>query len=108
MPRAFPGRENGGRRATMAAGTVVTLTMNPCIDESTVVDQVVPDRKLRCGAPRFEPGGGGINVARAIVRLGGEALAIYPSGGAAGELLTSLLDREGVGRRQLPIAGWTR
>jgi 6-phosphofructokinase 2 len=47
-------------------------------------------------------------VARAIRRLGGEALAIYPAGGAAGELLRALLEAEGVEQRPLPIAAWTR
>ncbi len=94
--------------STGATPPIVTLTVNPCIDESTAVDRVIPDRKLRCGPPRYEPGGGGINVARAIVKLGGEALAVYPAGGAAGELLDALLDAEGVPRRSLPIAGWTR
>ena len=95
----------------MGAGDVpgiVTLTVNPCIDESATVDQIVPDRKLRCGPPRYEPGGGGINVARAVRKLGGEALAIYPAGGAAGELLRALLAQEGVPERPLPISGWTR
>jgi 6-phosphofructokinase 2 len=91
-----------------AVHSIVTLTINPCIDLSAAVDHVVPDRKLRCGPPRREPGGGGINVARAIRKLGGEALAIYPAGGAAGELLRSLLAAEGVSQRPLPIAGWTR
>ena len=94
--------------AAPAAPPIVTLTVNPCIDESAAVDRVIPDRKLRCGPPRYEPGGGGINVARAIRRLGGEALAIYPSGGAAGELLRALLAAEGVLQRPLPITGWTR
>jgi 6-phosphofructokinase 2 len=87
---------------------IVTLTVNPCVDESTAVEHVIPERKLRCGPPRFEPGGGGINVARAIRRLGGQALAIYPAGGAAGELLDRLLEEEGVARRALPITAWTR
>jgi 6-phosphofructokinase 2 len=87
---------------------IVTLTLNPCIDVSTSVDHIVADRKLRCGQPRYEPGGGGINVARAIGRLGGEALAIYPAGGAAGDLLRSLLDREPLAQRPLSIAAWTR
>ncbi len=103
--RSQGGERRGGRDA---AGAIVTVTVNPCIDESTTVDQVVADRKLRCGPPRYEPGGGGINVARAIRRLGGEALAVYPAGGPAGELLASLLEREGVAHRPLPIAGWTR
>lgn len=94
----------------MSAGVppIVTLTVNPCVDESASVDRVIPDRKLRCGIPKYEPGGGGINVARAIRRLGGEALAVYPAGGPAGELLRALLDAEGVAQRALPIWGWTR
>jgi 6-phosphofructokinase 2 len=73
-------------------GTIVTLTMNPAIDASTSVERVTPDDKLRCDALRREPGGGGINVARAIGRLGGEALALYAAGGAIGALLETLLD----------------
>ncbi|HEY2797054.1 MAG TPA: 1-phosphofructokinase family hexose kinase [Thermoanaerobaculia bacterium] len=88
--------------------SIVTLTINPCVDESASVDRAIPDRKLRCGAPRHEPGGGGINVARAIRRLGGDALAIYPAGGATGDLLERLLAREGISQCRLPIAGWTR
>ncbi|HEY6930915.1 MAG TPA: 1-phosphofructokinase family hexose kinase [Thermoanaerobaculia bacterium] len=87
---------------------IVTLTLNPAIDESTSVDHVVSDRKLRCRAARFEPGGGGINVSRAIRRLGGESLAIYPAGGPAGTLLYSLLENEGIVQRPVEIEAWTR
>ncbi|HTO12221.1 MAG TPA: 1-phosphofructokinase family hexose kinase, partial [Candidatus Binatia bacterium] len=74
----------------------------------TSVDYVIPDEKLRCVAPTYEPGGGGINVARAIRKLGGEALALFPAGGPAGQLLVTLLDGEGVRHRAIPIAAWTR
>jgi 6-phosphofructokinase 2 len=87
---------------------IVTLTMNPAIDVSTAVDHVVSDRKLRCGAARYEPGGGGINVSRTIRRLSGDSLAVYPAGGPAGALLYALLEKEGVGQRPLPIETWTR
>jgi len=87
---------------------IVTLTMNPAIDESTSVDHVVSDRKLRCRAARYEPGGGGINVSRAIRRLGGDSLAIYPAGGSAGTLLYSLLEKEGVDQMPIAIEAWTR
>jgi len=92
----------------MRVPSIVTITVNPCVDESADVERVVPDRKLRCGAPRYEPGGGGINVARAVHRLGGEALAIFPAGGPAGDLLRTLLAGEGVPQRAIPIAAWTR
>ena len=75
--------------------SIVTLTMNPAVDESTTVPYVLPDRKLRCQAPTYEPGGGGINVARAIRKLGGDALACFPAAGPAGELLKRLLDARG-------------
>ena len=93
---------------TTPAPSIVTLTMNPAIDVSASVDYVVPDDKLRCGAPAYEAGGGGINVARAIRRLGGDALAVFPAGGPGGALLATLLDREGVAHRAWPISGWTR
>jgi 6-phosphofructokinase 2 len=86
----------------------VTLTVNPALDTSTDVDHVVVDRKLRCGPPTREPGGGGINVARVLHRLGTAAIACYPAGGPTGEILTGLLAAEGVDRRPIPIAGWTR
>jgi 6-phosphofructokinase 2 len=87
---------------------IATVTMNPAIDVSTGVGRVLADRKLRCGAPRYEPGGGGINVARAVRKLGGEATAIFPAGGPAGRLLAALLSREGVPRIAVEIVGWTR
>jgi 6-phosphofructokinase 2 len=88
--------------------SIVTLTMNPAVDESTSVPYVLPDRKLRCQALTYEPGGGGINVARAIRKLGGDALACFPVAGPAGELLKRLLDAEGVRYTPIPVAGWTR
>jgi len=87
---------------------ITTLTMNPAIDAYTVVEHVTPDRKLRCGKPRHDPGGGGINVSRAIHTLGGEATAVYPAGGAMGNLVRELLDREGIDQRPVSVDGWTR
>ena len=46
--------------------TIVTLTMNPALDIATSTDCVEPTHKLRCSVPRYDPGGGGINVARAV------------------------------------------
>lgn len=87
---------------------IVTLTMNPTLDKSAVVHRVVANQKLRCQPPRREPGGGGINVSRAIRRLGGESMAVYPSGGPTGRVLEELLDQESLQHQPVPIAGWTR
>jgi 6-phosphofructokinase 2 len=87
---------------------IVTLTMNPALDVSTSVPYVLPDRKLRCDPPRHEPGGGGINVARAVRRLGGDALAWFPAAGPAGDLLQQLLRAEDVPHRVVATGEWTR
>lgn len=88
--------------------TIVTLTMNPALDLSTRVEQLRPEHKLRCTEPVREPGGGGINVARAVRKLGGDALAVFPAGGDAGESICLALDAEGVPFSRVPIAGRTR
>ena len=75
---------------------IVTITFNPCIDKSATVPQLIPEKKLTCSEPLFEPGGGGINVARAIKKLAGEATAIYPAGGYTGKFFNELLAREQV------------
>ena len=87
---------------------IITITMNPCIDKSTSVDNVVAERKLRCSRPRYEPGGGGINVARAMHRLGEEAMAFYLAGGAVGKMLDKLLAEEQIRYERFEIGAISR
>ncbi len=87
---------------------IITLTVNPAIDVSTSVGKVVPVRKLRCTTARHDPGGGGINAARVIRRLGGDVLAIYTAGGPTGLLLRRLVEREGFRDVVVEVAGDTR
>lgn len=82
--------------------------MNPALDITTSVDVVRATEKLRCETPRYDPGGGGINVARVAHVLGGSVSAVFPAGGASGGLLTSLLDDERVSYRQITISAATR
>lgn len=88
--------------------TIVTMTLNPTIDKSSSVAHVIAEQKLYCRPPRFEPGGGGVNVSRAIKKLGGESMLLYPAGGLAGEGLKKLLDQEGLDHRSFPIEGVIR
>ena len=87
---------------------IVTLTINPSVDASTSINEVVPDHKMRCRESSYKPGGGGVNVSRAIHRLGGDSLALFTSGGLHGQLLQQMLGQEGVTFQAIPIKGQTR
>ncbi len=75
---------------------IVTITFSPCIDKSTSITSLIPEKKLQCAIPKLEAGGGGINVARAIKKLGGQATAIFPSGGYTGKYFNHLLENENI------------
>ena len=87
---------------------ILTVTFNPCIDKSTTIPALAPEKKLKCSKPVFEPGGGGINVARAIKKLGGDATAVYPAGGYSGKFLKVLLDEENLESLVVETARHTR
>ncbi|HSV78372.1 MAG TPA: 1-phosphofructokinase family hexose kinase [Ramlibacter sp.] len=87
---------------------ILTLTPNPAVDVSTTTRKVEPTDKLRCSAAQVHPGGGGINVARVVARLGGEVTAPYPAGGPTGDLLDRLLRDEGLATVRIAIGAETR
>ena len=73
---------------------ILTITLNPAIDKSTVTDLIQPEVKQRCSDVMNEPGGGGINVSKALKKLKAESIALFPAGGHNGEKLKSLLKAE--------------
>ncbi|MCK0146619.1 1-phosphofructokinase family hexose kinase [Arenibacter sp. F26102] len=87
---------------------IVTLTLNPVLDKSVTVAGISPNTKLRCTAPTYDAGGGGIDVSRAVKKLGMDSLCIYLAGGPTGEHLKQLLDKAGIDQLAIPIRGWTR
>ncbi|MBI3214089.1 MAG: 1-phosphofructokinase family hexose kinase [Mycobacterium sp.] len=87
---------------------IVTLTMNPALDITTGAELVRPTDKIRCAGVRYDPGGGGINVARVAHMLGEPVLAVYPAGGPTGGLVTELLAGAGVPLHRIAIAAATR
>jgi 6-phosphofructokinase 2 len=86
----------------------VTLTLNPAIDASCEAERVRPIHKIRTSNERYEPGGGGINVAHVIRELGGEALAVYCAGGLIGQAFDDMVEAIGLTRRTIRIKGTTR
>ncbi|MFD1913051.1 1-phosphofructokinase family hexose kinase [Halodurantibacterium flavum] len=88
---------------------ILTITLNPALDVDARFDGAVrPGPKLRLGRPGYDPGGGGVNVARAIRRLGGEAVAAAALGGPTGARIADLMQAEGLVPAALPAPGETR
>ncbi len=87
---------------------VLTITLNPTVDKSSSVANIKPEKKLRCAPPKYEPGGGGINVSRGLVRLGINTTAFFTSGGRTGSLLQQLLEQEHIITLPIAVAAQTR
>jgi 6-phosphofructokinase 2 len=92
----------------MGKARIVTLTLNPAIDISSEAEVVRHTHKTRTRNEAIEPGGGGINVARVLHRLGADVKAVFLGGGMTGKVLDELLSRAGIDRRMIAIAGDSR
>jgi 6-phosphofructokinase 2 len=84
---------------------IVTVTLNPALDKSIAVPKMIPEKKLRCTDAKVEPGGGGINVSRAIHKLGGETEAVFLSGGFTGKHFETLMAGENIQSVAMPVKG---
>ncbi|MFF9481854.1 1-phosphofructokinase family hexose kinase [Streptomyces sp. NPDC014733] len=91
-----------------ATGPVLTLTMNPTVDMCWDVDHLADVGKNRARVRSVTAGGGGINVARGVTRLGGRATAVHTAGREVGRRLNRLLDEEGIAHIPVGIEGETR
>jgi 1-phosphofructokinase len=87
---------------------IITLTPNPSLDRTVEIDELVRGEVIRVRAAHVEPGGKGVNVARALVLNDVKARAIIPSGGPEGAQLTALLPGEAIEPVVVPIAGTVR
>ncbi len=87
---------------------ILTLTLNPALDVLTTIDTVSDTHKMRCGPTLKHPGGGGVNVARVLHRLGANCVAVYLAGGVTGERHHQLMRAEKVRCHVMPMAEETR
>ncbi|RZJ68132.1 MAG: 1-phosphofructokinase family hexose kinase, partial [Flavobacterium sp.] len=87
---------------------IVTLTVNPSLDKSTTFKGLVAEQKIRCTTPNYDAGGGGINVSKAINRLGGKSICTITSGGSSGRKLEKLIADEGIETAVIPVENTTR
>ena len=87
---------------------ILTITLNPALDLSSQTGHVEAGPKLRCAHPDEDAGGGGINVARAVRTLGGNARAFVAAAGPSGTKVLNLLLAEGVNVVPFASPGETR
>ena len=87
---------------------IVTLTLNPSLDRTIEVDQLVRGTLTRATSARLDPGGKGVNVSRALLANRVPSVAVVPVGGPDGEQLVRLLENDGIQHRPVRVAGRTR
>ncbi|MCW0212249.1 MAG: 1-phosphofructokinase [Pseudonocardia sp.] len=87
---------------------IITVTPNPSLDRTVELTELHRGEVNRALSGRLDPGGKGVNVARALTRAGIETLAVLPSGRAPGGRLNGLLANLGVRAVTVPIHGATR
>jgi 1-phosphofructokinase len=87
---------------------IVTVTPNPSLDRTVEVDAFVRGVVARARTGRVDPGGKGVNIARALTAHGHETVAVLPTGGCEGEQLAKLLADGGITSARVAIRGATR
>jgi 1-phosphofructokinase len=87
---------------------IITLTLNPAIDQTLVVPKFVAGDTIRVKSSRFDPGGKGINVSRVIRELGGESLAMGFAPGGLGRFIEDTLEKQGIETDFVHTGGETR
>ncbi|EHR51778.1 1-phosphofructokinase [Saccharomonospora marina XMU15] len=87
---------------------IVTLTLNPSLDRTIEISRLVRGELVRATGTRLDPGGKGVNVARALAAHGIDSRAVVPRNGTVGEELVALLSAEGIDVCAVPVSGQTR
>ncbi|MFF1872098.1 1-phosphofructokinase [Streptomyces sp. CB03911] len=87
---------------------IVTMTPNPSLDRTYELERLHRGEVNRAASDRVDPGGKGVNVARALTAAGHRTTAVLPLGGFSGLLLSDLLLRQGIDVTTVPVRGETR
>lgn len=87
---------------------IVTVTLNPSLDRTLELTSLGRGQVNRATSNQVDPGGKGVNVARALVANGVAARAVMPVGGPEGEHLANLIDARGIDTRLVDISGSVR
>src|SRR5262249_50392637 len=97
--RVLAGSKQG---KTREARMIITVTLNAALDKTLEVPNFTPGRRHRTVDQTTMPGGKGVNVARALKRLGQPVIATGFAGGATGARIIQALNDEAI------LNGFTR
>ena len=81
---------------TPQSGRIITVNPNPALDKTLLIDRFVKRGVVRVKEVYQYPSGKGINVSRAIARLGGRSIATGFLGGPIGMWIEESLKAEGI------------
>lgn len=87
---------------------IVTVTLNPSLDRTLRVQSLRRGAVQRALHADTDPGGKGVNVARALSAHGAPVVTVLPVGGSTGEALTAQLTEAGVDHVAVPGLSRTR
>jgi 1-phosphofructokinase len=100
--------QHGGGGAGVMSGRIVTVTLNPAIDQTVRVDDFAPNRVNRAQAMQFDAGGKGVNVASFLADYGLEVTATGFLGDANPQLFEVLFRSKGIADHFARLPGYTR
>lgn len=87
---------------------VLTITLNPSIDQTISVEKLIPYSLNRVNNTRTDPGGKGINVARVLKNFGIDVTAAGLIAGDQGKKLLKYLNLAGISADFFEVKGETR
>lgn len=87
---------------------IVTVTPNPSVDRTMLIDALPRGAVIRSRRSRCEPSGKGVNVALALRAHGHDVVAVLPIGGSTGAQIAQMLLDLDVVHVTVPIAGSIR
>lgn len=90
------------------SAAIVTVTLNPAIDQTVTLDALVPGRVHRARAVRSDAGGKGVNVASCLADWGSKVSATGILGSDNATPFEALFARKGIDDRFAWIPGETR
>ena len=87
---------------------IVTVTLNPAIDKTGVVEGFLPGAVNRMKSVRMDPGGKGINVSKTLKMLGQESRTVGILGGNTGAWVEGALKAAGISTDFVTVEHSTR